>query len=192
MVVSGSVRPNSESRKIADYLAKRLLDLPVEISLVDLNERRLPLYDDSKAGPWEEVWAPIENELASADGFIFVSPEWDGMFNVGLHNMFHYAVKNRVLDHKPVMLVGVSDGMGGAYPIAQMKMMGPKNTHYVVSPESLRISKVKEILIDGEITVEGVRERADYALKVLVEYAKALRPIRESSTLDFKKFGSGV
>lgn len=193
VVISGSVRSDSQSRKVANYLAGRL-NGSVEVGIVDLNEQRLPLYDDSKEGPWQEVWKPVEEELASADGFVFVSPEWDGMFNVGLHNMFHYVTKtkNHALAHKPVMLVGVSDGMGGAYPIAQLKAVGSKNTHFVVSPENLRISKVKEVLVDGEIVIDGVRERADYSLKVLIEYAKALKPIRDSSLLDFKKFGSGV
>lgn len=193
-VVSGSVRANSESRKVADYLVDRLSGADIEVSLADLNEQRLPLYDHSNEGAWQGIWASIEQELGSADGFVIVSPEWDGMFNVGLHNMFHYVTKTKkhVLAHKPVMLVGVSDGMGGAYPIAQLKAVGPKNTHYVVSPENLRISKVKEVLVDGEIVVDGVRERADYALKILVEYAKALKPLRDSGMLDFKKFGSGV
>lgn len=192
VVISGSVRANSESRKVADYLAGRLRAFGVVAEVVDLNEQRLPLYDDSKEGPWQSVWEPIEKQLQEAEGFVFVSPEWDGVFSVGLHNMFHYAVKKRVLDHKPVMLVGVSDGMGGAYPIAQLKAVGPKNTHYVVSPENLRISKVKEALVNGEIVVDGVRERADYSLQVLIEYAKALKPIRKSGLLDLKKFGSGV
>ncbi len=191
--VSGSVRSDSQSRKVTDYLAGRLNDA-MEVKIVDLNEHRLPLYDDSTDGPWQEIWGPIENELMSADGFVVVSPEWDGMFSVGLHNMFHYVTKtkNHVMAHKPVMLVGVSDGMGGAYPIAQLKAIGAKNTHYVVSPEGLRISKVKEVLVNGEIVVDGVRERADYSLKVLVEYAKALKQVRDSDIIDFKKFGSGV
>lgn len=193
VVISGSVRANSESRKVADYLAKRISAV-AEVALVDLDEQRLPLYDDSSEGAWQEIWAPIENEFMGADGFVVVSPEWDGMFNVGLHNMFHYVTKtkNHAMAHKPVMLVGVSDGLGGAYPIGQLRAVGPKNTHYVVSPENLRISKVKEVLVNGEIVIDGVRERADYSLKVLVEYAKALKPIRDSGQLDFTKFGSGV
>ena len=191
-VVSGSTRSNSQSLSVAHYLQEKLDGLGVSTALVDLNTQRLPLYDDTETGPWQEVWTPIESELSSSDGFVFVTPEWDGMFSVGLHNMFHYCTDKHFLAHKPVMLVGVSDGLGGAYPLAQLKAIGQKNTHFVVSPENLRISKVKEVLIDGEIVVNGVRERADYSLKVLLEYAKALKQVRESGVLNLKKFGSGV
>lgn len=187
-VVSGSVRDDSQSRKVSDYLAKRLKGLSAEVTLVDLNESRLPLFDDGKSGQAE--WDAIKDYFENADGFIFVSPEWDGMFNVGLHNMFHYALN--ALGHKPVMLVGVSSGRGGAYPLAQMKMMGQKNTHFVIVPENLRVMDVEKILVDGEFTEPSVRERAEYSMTLLLEYAEALKQIRDKGIIDYKKFGSGV
>jgi len=192
VIISGSTRPDSQSLKVAEYLRSQLENLAANTAIVDLNTQRLPLFDDSKDGLWQEVWTPIEEQLLAADGFIFVSPEWDGMFNVGLHNMFHYTTAKHVLAHKPTMLVGVSDGMGGAYPLAQLRTVGSKNTHFVVSPESLRISKVKEVLVNGEIVIEGVKQRAEYSLKVLLEYAKALKMVRDSGVIDLKNFGSGV
>jgi len=158
--------------------------------VIDLNEDRLPLYDDSETGDWQAVWQPISAKLESADGFVFVSPEWDGMFSVGLHNMFHYS--GQLLAHKPVMLVSVSSGIGGVYPLAQLRMAGPKNRHYVVTPENLRISDVGNVLVDGQIVQEGVRERANYSLRVLIEYAKALAVVRSSGVIDFVKFKNGV
>lgn len=195
VVVSGSTRAESQSLKVAEYLKSRLEDFGTETDLVDLNVHRLPLYDDSESGPWQEIWNPIESKLENADGFVLVSPEWDGMFSVGLHNMFNYVASGstkNTMAHKPVTLVGVSSGMGGVYPIAQLRMTGSKNTHYVVSPESLRFAKVKDVLVDGRIVVNGLRERTDYALKVLIKYAEALAPIRRDELLDFNKFGSGV
>ncbi len=194
VVVSGSMRDKSQSYSVAEYLQKRLAGMELDADLVDLNKQRLPLFDDSDTGEWQKIWEPMEEVLAKADGFVFVTPEWDGMFSAGLHNLFNYVASGsdkNTMAHKPVMLVGVSSGMGGAYPLAQLRMTGPKNTHFVVSPENLRIAQVKEVLVDGEIVVDGVRERAEYSLKVLIEYAKALKPIRESDILDLKKFGSG-
>lgn len=195
VVINGSTRANSQSRRVADYLLDRLRNLNTEAVLVDLNEQRLPLYDDTDEGPWQEIWQPIEAELENADGFVFVSPEWDGMFSAGLHNLFNYVASGsskKVMAHKPVTLVGVSDGMGGVYPLAQMRMVGPKNTHYLVTPENIRFANVKDVLVDGNIVVDGLRERADYSLRVLLEYAKALQQVRASGVLDFKSFKNGV
>lgn len=194
-IISGSSRAGSQSLKVSDYLENKLKESGLQTSLIDLNEHRLPLYDDTPDGQWKQTWSAIEDELNTSDGFIFVSPEWDGMFSASLHNLFNYVASGsakNVMAHKPVMFVGVSSGMGGAYPIEQMKMIGQKNTHFVVSPENLRFANVGEALVDGEITVESLRKRADYALKILVKYSEALSTVRNSGVLNFEEFGSGV
>ncbi len=191
-VISASMRGNSQSLKVANYLNERLKKLDVNSWVLDLHELKLPPYDD------DETEAPAKDEvlkqLSEADGYVFVSPEWDGMMSHGLISMLHYV--DTEMAHKPVMLVGVSSGIGGAYPIEQMKQMGPKNKHYVISPESLRLMKVKEMLNDQDFSETAtdlyVKQRADYALKVLVEYAKALQNVRASGVFNPDEFGSGV
>ncbi len=194
-IISASSRAGSQSLKVSEYLESRLKESGVETALIDLNTHRLPLYDVTSEGEWKQTWTAIESELDGSGGFIFVSPEWDGMFSTALHNLFNYvasgSVKN-VMAHKPAMLVGVSSGMGGAYPIEQLRMVGPKNTHFVVSPENLRFAHVGEALVDGEITIEALRKRADYALKILVAYSEAFSTVRTSGILNFEEFGSGV
>jgi len=194
-IVSASTRKNSQSRNVAEYLKGLFKSENVDTSIIDLSESVLPLYDDTESGEWQRVWVPIEEQLTAAGAFVFVSPEWDGMFSAGLHNLFNYVAsgsKTSSMAHKPVMLVGVSSGMGGAYPLAQMREVGPKNTHYVVSPENLRFAKVKETLVDGEVVIDGLRERAEYSVRVLIEYAKALKRVRDSGVIDMEKFGSGM
>lgn len=194
-VISGSTRADSQSLKVSEYLKAELEKLGADAVILDLNEKRLPLFDDDLSGEWAKLWQPIEAELDSSDGFVFVSPEWDGMFSVGLHNLFNYVASGsskKVMAHKPVTLTAVSDGMGGVYPLSQMRSIGPKNTHYLVTPENLRFAQVKDVLVDGEITVDGLRNRVEYSLKVLLEYAKALKEIRNSDVLDFKNFKNGV
>jgi NAD(P)H-dependent FMN reductase len=136
----------------------------------------------------------IRRHLNDSDGTIFVSPEWNGMMSHGILNMLHY-IKDE-LAHKPVMLVGVSSGRGGAYPIEQMRKIGPKNRHYVISPENLIVSDVTRMLNDDQFSSENidyqVKIRADYALQVLFEYAHALAQVRTSDVIDLTSFSSGV
>lgn len=164
------------------------------VNLLDLNELKLPIYDDTGEGEWATKWQEVSIQLDESDGFVAVSPEWNGMASMGWFNMLHY-VGNEVA-HKPVMFVGVSSGLGGAYPIAQMKAMGQKNKHFVVVPEHLRVAQVKEMLNDDSMDEKApdysVKMRADYALKMLLEYAKALQLVRSSDVIDFKTFGNGV
>lgn len=188
-LIAASTRADAQSRKVADYLAAQLTKQKIENILIDLNEKRLPLYDDTGEGDWKPMWEEMSKTFSESDGFIFVSPEWDGMFSVGLHNMFHYVDKE--LADKPVLLVGVSDGRGGRYPLVQMKIMGQKNKRFVIIPENLYFDHIKKTLVEGVLINEISVKRTDYALKVLVAYAKALSIVRQSGVIDYKTFPSG-
>lgn len=165
-------------------------DLSTKVHFVDLYELNLPVYDDSGEGDWLERWPAVSEGLAKSDGFVFVSPEWDGMFSVGLHNFLHYV--SLELADKPVYLVGVSSGRGGRYPLVQMRVMGYKNRHFVVIPEQLYIDHVKEALVDGVWQDERNKKRLHYGLSTLIEYAKALTLVRQSGVLDYDKYKSGL
>jgi len=189
-IISGSTRNDSQSRRVSDYLSSRLTELDIPNSILDLNEKRLPLYDDSQEGFWQVLWNDISKLLNESDGFVFVSPEWDGMFSVGIHNMLHYVDKE--MADKPVLAVGVSSGRGGRYPLQQMRIMGYKNKRFVVIPESLYYDHITENLKDGALTDNQMTERTDYTLNVLAEYAKALSSVRQSGTIDYVRFPNGL
>lgn len=191
IIFQGSTRDNSQSRKVSEYLENMQESIDFSAEIIDLYQLNLPIYDDTKEGKWSAKWNPVLDKIKESDGFIFVSPEWDGMASVGILNMLHY-VPNDSMAHKPVMLVGVSNGRGGSYPLAQMKQMGPKNKHYVISPENLIFGDVEKVLVDGEVLVEGLAKRAKYSLIILKEYAKALKNVRESGIPDFVNFKNGV
>lgn len=130
----------SQSRRVSDYLAGQLESFGEKVELLNFFDLKLPIYDDSKEGAWKVVWNEIAPKLEAADGFVAVSPEWDGMAAPQWFNMLHYV--NKEMAHKPVMLVGVSNGRGGAYPIAQMKQVGQKNNQFVISPENLIVGEL--------------------------------------------------
>lgn len=188
-IISASTRNNSQSRRVSEYLSERLTELKIKSGILDLSENRLPLYDDTEEGSWKDLWDEMSKVLEKSDGFIFVSPEWDGMFSAGLHNMYHYVDKE--LADKPILVVGVSSGRGGAYPIQQMRMMGYKKK-FVVIPESLFYDHITESLVDGAFMDSRNTVRTNYALRVLVEYTKALASVRKSGVIDNEKFPYGL
>lgn len=194
MVLSASNRALSESRKVSEWLVTHTQNLGFDAKLLDLYQEKLPLYDDSDPEELSDQIVRLKYGLQESDAFVFVSPEWNGMMSLSLPNMLHYIEQE--MAHKPVMLVGVSSGRGGTYPIAQMRLMGHKNRHYVISPESLIVSGVKTAFNDYEWLDSTpdiqLKRRADYALKVLIKYAEALRIVRESDVIDLKNFENGV
>ena len=185
------MRVGSQSLKVSNWLSEHVIKLGAEASVVDLQELHLPMFEDSDAVDYDVK--QMLDGFESSDGFVFVSPEWNGTMSHGLVNMLHYVGSE--MAHKPVMLVGVSDGRGGHYPLMQMRIMNYKNNHFVISPESLLVQDVKNIMNNHELA-EGadgsVKKRADYALRILISYSEALQGVRNSGVVNLQDFPYGV
>lgn len=192
LVISASMRGESQSLKVSKWLSNHSGSLGVDSSVLDLHKLKLPLYDVGETKAENEP--EIRDMLTNADAYVFVSPEWNGMMSHGLINMLHYVEKE--MAYKPVMLVGVSAGRGGTHPIDQMKLMGSKNRQYIISPENLIVSGVNDSFNSPEIDENSadyiMKDRADYSIKVLIKLAESLVSVRTSGLLDFEKFKNGV
>lgn len=191
LVISASMRKESQSLKVSNWLVDHAKSLGCDADLVDLNKTTLPMFDlETPADNKDE----IVGKIAKADGVVFVSPEWAGTMSHGLINMMHYV--GTELAHKPVMLTGVSAGRGGQYPVMQMRSMQYKNSHFVISPEALVVQDCNNMLNDHDMNDEAddiiIKKRADYSLKILVEYAKALGSVRDSGVVDHESFPYGM
>lgn len=193
-VIAGSSRSNSQSGKIARYLQQRLHALgycdQAQTSLIDLGLDPLPLWPAEDGGPWPR----FQQMLAKADGVIVVAPEWNGMACPAIKNFFIYAGKLE-LAHKPGLLVGVSSGVGGAYPISELRASSYKNCRLCYLPEHLIVRHAEQMLNDPQATSEEdlrIRERADYTLDILARYAQALKPVRAAISFDNAAFANGM
>jgi len=199
-IISGSHRQNSESAKVAhfcEYLIKK--NQPdAQTEVIELTGNPLPLWDESQWDDdpkWNNNWIPIRDKLRRAEAFVVVSPEWNGMVPAGLKNLFLFC-SNQELGHKPGLIVTVSATMGGAYPNAELRMSGYKNTRICYIPDHVIVRYAPKVLNDFDHPAstddERIRIRLDYSLKILREYALALKQVRASPVINFKDFASGM
>lgn len=193
-LVAGSGRNDSQSGKVARFLRQRLIQLQhggeETTSLIDLGLAPLPLWPAEDPGPW----SLYKQQLHAADAVVIVAPEWNGMACPAIKNFFVYAGKAE-LAHKPGLLAGVSAGVGGAYPISELRASSYKNCRLCYLPEQLIVRQVASVL-NGETAVDQadarIRTRADWALGVLVQYARAMRPLRTAIRFDSADFANGM
>jgi NAD(P)H-dependent FMN reductase len=101
-----------------------------------------------------------------------------------------------VLGHKPALIVAVTSGTGGVYPVAELRMSSYKNNRVCYVPEHIIVRNVREVLNSFDVPVSdedaALRTRINYALRLLREYAIALRTVRESSVVDHTLFPFGM
>ena len=126
-----------------------------------------------------------------SDGFIFVIPEYGGMATPISKNFFLHCNKGE-LSHKPALVVSISSGNGGSYPISELRSSSYKNRHILWIPENIIIRNVEHFnpRNHGHLIPEWLDKRIDYVLNLLIEYSKCLRPI--SKLINRKDFGNGM
>lgn len=199
VLISGSHRKVSQSQKVAQFACKMLTqnDSTVLAEVLSLAELNLPMWDEEvwqNSPRWKEKFGPVSQKLAAADGIVVVSPEWAGMVPPALKNLF-LLCSNDELTHKPGLIVGVSAGKGGSYPVAELRMSSYKNNHIAYMPEHIIVRDVEHVLNSDTAQSPDdtlLRERLDYALRLLKSYSLALGPVREKHSGEFKKFPFGM
>lgn len=199
-IISGSHRKNSQSHKVARFVQQTLeAGLCDETYLLSLGEEPLPLWDEGvweNEPQWQETLTPIKEQLASSDGIVVISPEYHGQVPAGLKNFFLLFGKNE-LGHKPGLLISVSSGDGGSYPIAELRMSSYKNSRICYIPEHVILRKVESVLNENsedndQRSDSYYRERLQWSLNILKEYAIALKAVRESGVTHSDKFKNGM
>lgn len=123
-IIIGSTREGRFGDKPAAWihtLASQRSDLQFE--LIDLRSHPLPFFDEALP----LTWAPAKNsaaqawatKIASLDGFIIVTPEYNHGPSAVLKNALDYAYAE--FNRKPVAFVGYG-GVGAARAIEQLRL----------------------------------------------------------------------
>ncbi|MBV6749357.1 NAD(P)H-dependent oxidoreductase [Pseudomonas chlororaphis] len=124
-IVIGSTREGRFGEKPAHWIhqiARQRTDLDFE--LIDLRDHPLPFFNE----PMSPAWAPVQNEaaqrwaakLATLDGLVVVTPEYNHGPSAVLKNAFDYAYKEFI--RKPIGFVGYG-GVGAARAIEQLRLV---------------------------------------------------------------------
>jgi hypothetical protein len=191
MIVAGSHAEQSQSARVAHFLERRAVELglcaPEDAQVQDLGSEPLPFWNYAQKG------APIPHEdfLKSCSALILISPDWHGMATPAIKNWF-YHLPAQALEHKPVLLCGVSAGDGGAYPVMDMRAYSFKNFRPCYLPDQLIIRKVREEFLDDGDLRSLTAERADYCLRLLNAYAQGFETIRRQLPERADAFAFGV
>lgn len=199
-IICGSHRQNSQSEKVARHIQKTLeAGICEQTFLYELADNPLPLWDqgvwDGDAS-WKNLLDPLRAEFAACDAFVVIAPEWHGQVPAGLKNFFLLFGKNE-LGHKPALIVTVSSGDGGAYPVAELRMSSYKNSRLCYIPEHIIVRHVEKVLnehsADNDANADAYfRERIHWTLNILREYAVGLKHVRESGATATDKFNNGM
>lgn len=194
-VISGSNRTNSGSLRVSKFLKSRIDSLTkMESEIIDLHTMPFSISPDDNYGGKQDVnFRKISEKINACDALIIVSPEWAGCVPPILKALLIFIGKPAA--YKPGLLVGVSAGRGGSFPINELKSSGNKNNFISFLPEYLIFRDVNTLFksdIPQGKDEEYIHHRSDYAVKLLEEFAKAYQTIRNSGAVDLNKYPYGM
>lgn len=114
-IIVGSLRKNSLNRKVARSICAIPGD-DLDCSMVEIGD--LPLYNQDLDASPPEQWTRFRQQVASADGVLFCSPE----YNRGIPGVLKNAIDvgsrpygKSVFDKKPAAIVTASPGSIGGF-----------------------------------------------------------------------------
>lgn len=178
LIVAGSQRRDSQTVRVANHVAHLVRSGEVgmwpEPRLLDLAES-----DDGWFHSQDEETpgqAAIRRAAHWCSGLVFVVPEWGGMVPPVAKNFFLLTTGGEIA-HKPGLIVAVSGGQGGAYPVQELRTSSYKNTKICWIPEHVIVRDVGALALDAGIDTAADRRvdlRLRHGLATLAEYMAGL------------------
>ncbi|GGF70642.1 NADPH-dependent FMN reductase [Alteromonas lipolytica] len=198
-IICGSQRPRSQTAKVGHYLVNLLQAKDIETVLWDLGEAPLSHFDDTfwsePQGALQQAWQPYREALTECDALIALTPDWHGMVPSVLKNFFLYCGTAETAN-KPGLIVSVSSASGGYLPVAELRISSSKNNRICWIPDHLVVRNVKQCFNAPEPGEEKddqyIQARTLHSLRLLIEYAKALKLVRDSEVADYKTYPFGM
>lgn len=179
-VILGSVREGRKSYFPAKLLVEKIVSAGYTSQLVDFKEMPLPFFDNALMPVQMKGKYPNENiqkwsEIAyKADAYVIVTPEYNHGYPGVLKNALDWLYLE--FDHKPVGLVGVSDGLvGGARVIEQLRPIMENFSMFAVR-ETVVFKTAQDVFAeDGKLLDESYNKKVDGLLKSLTQVAEIMK-----------------
>ncbi|MBK7428328.1 MAG: NAD(P)H-dependent oxidoreductase [Saprospiraceae bacterium] len=179
LIISGTNRPGSYTRIIANHVFSRMQDMtnePVEFcSLEDLpiEAFHTGMYDEQQISP---VLADFQDKYFTGDHkWILVSPEYNGGV-AGILKLWIDAMSARRVKEtftmKKVLLTGVASGRAGNLRGLDMLCGILQKLNMVVHPNKLPVSSIKNMVdhSSGQVTDVGTLKAIDAQLSSFLEF----------------------
>jgi len=176
VILSGTNRPGSNTRKISTRVDASYQALGVKTQLLDLAELPAEIFSP---GSYEEKpagFAKFTDLLLASDGLVIVTPEYNG----GMPGVLKYFIDMlpfpEAFEQRPICLVGLAAGIWGALrPVEQLQaIVGYRNGF--VYPERVFMPGVGKLLdAAGQFTSPDIEKRLDRQAAGFVDFVEKLR-----------------
>jgi len=185
LVMAGSMRRDSFNKKLAKIAAEEARSADAEVTLVDLEDFNLPLYngDHEENEGLPEGAKKLKQLMIQQDGFLFASPEYNSSISGVFKNAIDWASRPEKDDAsylvafrgKVAGIMSASPGvLGGLRGLVTLRsILG--NIYTLVLPQQVTVSKANEAFDDeGQFHDAKQKEKVTALATELVETLQKL------------------
>jgi len=168
LVINGSPRVGSNSKKVTDAVVTALKLNKIAPTVVNLDEFKLPMYEGHvEYGDQVKEW---QEKVAKANGILFIAPEYHGFIPGALKNALDFI---RSLEDKVIGLITVSAGQGGHFAHNALMQISRNMGAWIV-PLHAVINDANNAFADGEFKDSKVKERIAKLCEKIVTMSRLL------------------
>jgi len=175
-IISGTNRPDSNTRKVAARIEASYQTLGVKTHLLDLAELPPEIFSSAAYAEKPATFKKFSDALLAADGLVIVTPEYNGGFPGILKYFIDMLPFPESFEHRPVCFVGLAAGIWGALrPIEQLQaIFGYRNGH--IFPERVFMPGIgKSFNEAGQFANADMEKRLANQAEDFVRFVESLR-----------------
>jgi chromate reductase, NAD(P)H dehydrogenase (quinone) len=176
VIVSGTNRPGSNTRKVAACVEAVYKSLGVNEQLVDLAEMPPEIFSPTSYAAKPAGFSRFTDAILAADGLVIITPEYNGGFPGVLKYFIDMLPFPESLASRPVCFIGLAAGVWGALrPVEQLQaIFAYRNAH--IFPERIFLPGIRGLLDEsGKLTSEDLQKRLEKQAAEFVGLVENLR-----------------
>jgi NAD(P)H-dependent FMN reductase len=176
VIISGTNRPGSNTRKVTANIESVYAALGVQFQVLDLAQLPPEIISPSAYEQKPAAFQKFADMVLAADGLVVVSPEYNGGVPGILKLFIDMLPFPESFEQRPVCFVGVAAGLWGALrPVEQLQaIFGYRNAY--LYPERVFMPGIGKLLDEaGRFTSPDIEKRLAKQAAGFVEFVESLR-----------------
>lgn len=174
-VLTGTNRPHSNTRKIANIVRELYQSLGAEVMDLDLQNLPPAIFSPEAYAEKPAGFKPLVEKILKCDGLVVITPEYNGSIPGVLKYFIDMLPFPDSFEHRPVAFVGLGAGMWGALrPIEQLQQVfGYRNG--LIFPSRVFLPHIGNLLDNhGKLKDSDIQLRLDSQARDFLEFVRRL------------------
>ena len=176
VIISGTNRPGSNTRKVAALVEEIYRTLGVECRMLDLAEMPPGIFSPDAYAEKPAGFSRFTGAILAGDGLVVVTPEYNGSLPGVLKYFIDMLPFPESFERRPVCFIGLAAGVWGALrPVEQLQaIFGYRNAH--IFPERVFMPGIGKMLDEaGRLKQPEMEERLEKQAEGFIGFVEILR-----------------